>query len=180
MHLTTARATERAESQPPSPVAPNERILTLDVLRGIALFGVLAANIAHQFSGVVHLPFEVVDEYFGQLSLDGLAMQFIWIFTDGKARATFAFLFGLGFAVLMMRAEQKRQALGQLYVRRLLLLFLFGVLHATLLYWGDILFRYAALGLILLLFRRRSNRSLLVWAAVLSLALPLAYRGLRF
>jgi uncharacterized protein len=162
------------------PVRAGERILTLDVLRGIALFGVLAANIASEFSGMRFLPFSAIQGLAGTLSLDGLAFHAENIFVEGKARTTFAFLFGLGFAVQMMRAEEKGRRMAPMYVRRLTVLFWIGVVHATLLYWGDILFRYAALGFVLLLFRKRTDRALLVWAAVLMFVVPPAYRAAPF
>jgi uncharacterized protein len=156
-----------------APVAPGERIQALDVLRGIALFGVLTANIWLWFSGVV-FRFPAYNAEVWSFSPDGIAFLFIAFFISGKAITTFSFLFGLGFAVQMQRAEARGRGIGWHHSRRLAVLFLFGAIHAVFLWYGDILMAYALLGFGLLLFRRRRDRTLLVWAAVLIVAVPIA------
>jgi uncharacterized protein len=163
---------ESAPSSVFQPTASSERIVTLDVLRGIALFGVLAANIWMWFSGAVFLLPSVADEL-RRFSADSVAFSFIAIFISGKAIRTFSFLFGLGFALQMMRAEERGTAIAPVYSRRLVVLLAFGVVHAVIFWYGDILAAYAVLGFGLLLFRRRTQRTVLVWAAVLIFAVPL-------
>ena len=90
------------------PTEGSERIVTLDILRGIALFGVLASNIWLWFSGVNFLFPSVLSEL-RRLSVDSVVFIFITIFISGKAIRTFSFLFGLGFALQMMRAESRGQ-----------------------------------------------------------------------
>lgn len=155
------------------PTASSERIVTLDVLRGIALFGVLAANIWLWFSGVNFL-FPGVLQELRRFSVDSAAFLFISTFISGKAIRTFSFLFGLGFALQMMRAEARGKAIAPLYSRRLLVLLAFGIIHAVVFWYGDILFAYAILGFGLLLFRRRTPRTVLVWAVIMIVALPMA------
>ncbi|HSM59372.1 MAG TPA: DUF418 domain-containing protein, partial [Longimicrobiales bacterium] len=155
-----------------APVNPNERILTLDVLRGIALFGELAANIWVWFSGIVFR----FPEYHAEIwsfSPDALAYLFIWFFISGKAITTFSMLFGLGFAVQMMRAQARGRSIVRPHARRLAILLLFGAVHGVFLWYGDILAAYALLGFALLLFRKRRERTLLIWAGVLIVALPI-------
>jgi len=94
-----------------------------------------------------------------------------------KFKTLFSFLFGLGLAVQMVRAEARGARFLPLYARRLGVLFLIGAAHFLLVWDGDILHDYALLGVVLLLFRRRSLRTLLVWAGVL-LAIPVAFYGL--
>jgi uncharacterized protein len=151
---------------PLTPVEANERILTLDVLRGIALFGVLVANIWLWFSGTsFRFPDYNAEVWSG--SVDGIAFLLVAFFVSGKAITTFSFLFGLGFAVQMMRAEARGRSIVRHHSRRLAVLMVFGALHAVFLWYGDILFTYALLGFGLLLFRKRREKTLLVWAAVL-------------
>ena len=155
------------------PIQSAERIVTLDILRGIALFGVLAANIWLWFSGVTFL-FPAVANELRQFSIDSVAFFFISIFISGKAIRTFSFLFGLGFALQMMRAEAQGRNIGFVYSRRLIVLLTFGIIHAVVFWYGDILTTYALLGFGLLLFRRAGQRTVLVWAAVVIFVVPIA------
>jgi uncharacterized protein len=150
------------------PVQPNERVETIDILRGFALFGILLVNMMY-FAWPVYT--EVMGTPWTQ-PLDKAASWFVSFFAAGKFFTLFSFLFGLGLALQMQRAEAKGIATVPLYVRRLLVLLLMGVAHVVLLWWGDILTYYAILGFILLLFRNTKPRRLLVGAFV-SLLIPL-------
>ena len=168
---------ESPEAAPPpprplEPVASTERIFTIDVLRGIALLGVLVANVWLWFSGTIFL-FPGLRSELHRFTIDALTFYFIGIFISGKALSTFSFLFGLGFAVQMMRAEARGARIAPVYSRRLAVLLMLGAIHGVLLWYGDILFTYAVLGFALLVFRRRKDRTLLVWAIILVLVLPL-------
>lgn len=155
------------------PVTPRERIVTLDILRGIALLGVVIANVWLWFSGAwFNLP-GVLDDL-RVLSLDAVVFHGIALFVSGKAISTFSFLFGLGFAIQMLRAEDRGVAIAPVYRRRLTVLLLFGLAHAVLLWYGDILTIYALFGFVLLAFRKRADRTLLVWGGVFIVAVPLA------
>src|SRR5687768_4535437 len=90
------------------------RIELLDVLRGFALFGMI----------VVHFHQRVHTEVTGPEDLIGWA---VWVGLESKAWGTFAFLFGVGFAVLLRRAEVRGQPFAAFYLRRLAVLALFGV-----------------------------------------------------
>lgn len=143
------------------PVGASERIHILDILRGFALAGILLVNIAGFASPAFlpgYLPGDSLPWY------DSLADFTILYLADGKFFTIFSFLFGLGFAVQMTRAEARGRSLLSFYPRRLLVLFLFGLLHASLFWVEDILRLYALLGFALLAFRRLSNRALLGWA----------------
>ncbi|HLU65236.1 MAG TPA: DUF418 domain-containing protein, partial [Kofleriaceae bacterium] len=85
-------------------------------------------------------------------------------------------LFGLGFAVQLLRADRRGEDARRLYLRRMLVLLLIGVSHATFLWWGDVTWTYAVTGLLLIPFVRRSDRTLLIWAAVLFLVPLLVMR----
>jgi uncharacterized protein len=87
------------------------------------------------------------------------------IFVVAKFLSLFSFLFGLGFAIMMRRADEKGASFAPTYSRRLLALMGFGLLHSFLLWYGDILATYAVLGFLLLAFRGRAEKTLLRWAA---------------
>src|SRR5208282_1896248 len=101
-----------------------------------------------------------------------LAQAFIDLFFQGKFISIFSFLFGLGFAIQLTRAEARGVRFLGFYPRRLLALALFGLIHGILIWAGDILLTYAVSGAILLLFRNRQQKTLLWWAGSL-FTLPL-------
>jgi uncharacterized protein len=157
------------EPQRVGPVSLSERILFVDVLRGMALFGILAANMRAFFA-----PLDAYD-HIGVLfhsRADVLAQAFIDAFIQGKFITIFSFLFGMGFAIQMSRAEARGVRFMGFYPRRLLALALFGLIHGILIWAGDVLLTYAVSGAILLLFRKRQQKTLLWWAGGL-FALPI-------
>jgi len=143
------------------PITSAERILYIDMLRGMALFGILAANMRG---------FNAPDSVYGDIKIlfhgraDLIAQAFIDIFIQGKFVTLFSFLFGLGFAVQFTRAEARGAKFMSFYPRRLAALALFGLIHGIVIWWGDILLNYALAGAMLLFFRNRDQRTLLWWA----------------
>jgi uncharacterized protein len=159
----------KPELQSVGPVSLSERIVFIDVLRGMALFGILAANMRGFFA-----PLDCY-EHVGVLyhsRADILAQGFIDAFIQGKFISIFSFLFGMGFAIQMTRAEARGSRFLSFYPRRLLALALFGLIHGMLIWAGDVLLTYAFSGAILLLFRNRQQKTLLWWAGGL-FALPI-------
>ena len=154
-----------------APVADRERIVTLDILRGIALLGVVVANVWLWFSGIA-FRFPAYRHELLKVSLDSIVFMAIAIFISGKAISTFSFLFGHGFAVQMLRADARGRSVVPTYLRRLTVLLIIGLAHMAFLWYGDILTAYAILGFILVLFRKRTDRTLLVWIAILMIAVP--------
>ena len=149
------------EAQRVGPVSLAERILFIDVLRGMALFGILAANMRAFFAPLdVYMRIGVL--YHGRA--DVVAQFFIDALIQGKFISIFSFLFGMGFAMQMSRAEARGVRFLGFYPRRLLALALFGLIHGLLIWAGDILLTYALSGAILLLFRKRQQKTLLWWA----------------
>ncbi|HEY3927981.1 MAG TPA: DUF418 domain-containing protein [Candidatus Koribacter sp.] len=154
----------QADVQRAGPVSLSERILFIDVLRGMALFGILAANIRAFFAPI---------EAYGYIQVlypgraDVIAQWFVDAFIQVKFITIFSFLFGMGFAIQMSRAEEKGAKFLSFYPRRLLALALFGIIHGILIWGGDILLTYALSGAILLLFRKRQQKTLLWWAGSL-------------
>ena len=143
------------------PVQLEDRIVFIDVLRGIALFGILTANMRAFVA-----PFEVYDHiqtlFPGRA--DVIAQGIVDTFFQGKFISIFSFLFGMGFAMQMSRAEARGARFLGFYPRRLLALALFGLIHGLLIWAGDILLTYALSGVILLLFRKCRQTTLLWWA----------------
>lgn len=156
---------------PLAPVMDQERIVTLDVLRGIALLGVVIANVWLWFSGIIFRFPGYRDELL-RVSLDSIVFAAIAILVSGKAISTFSFLFGHGFAIQMLRADARGRSIVPTYMRRLTVLLVIGLVHMTLLWYGDILTAYALLGFILILFRKWKDRTLLIWVAILMIAVP--------
>ena len=154
------------------PVSAEERILTLDVLRGLALLGVIISNM-RWFSGLV-FRFPAYRQYLQEFSLDSLAYHAVGIFVTGKAIATLSFLFGLGFSVQLFRAEQRGVPFVSVYCRRLAVLLMLGLVHMVLLWYGDILTLYAVFGFVLLWAARRSDRAVVIMAGLLIVGLPIA------
>jgi uncharacterized protein len=102
---------------------------------------------------------------------DRLAQAAIDVFVQGKFITIFALLFGAGFAVQASRAVARGDRFCRHYTRRLLVLAAIGLLHGLFIWWGDILLPYAAIGFLLFFFRKRSDKTVLIWALVAYLAL---------
>src|SRR5215218_374347 len=146
-----------------SPISSRERIEILDVLRGVAVGGILIGNM-QWFSGYGLMP----EALAAQAPLaDRITHFLVHFFVEGKFYSIFSFLFGFGFALQIARAQERGDANASLFKRRLFWLLVIGLLHAYLLWYGDILSVYALMGFILILFRNKSNESLLKWAFAL-------------
>jgi uncharacterized protein len=131
----------------PGPVAPSKRIEAIDVLRGLALFGVIAINVVFEFRVDI---FEQFLPASGDLpAIDRALKQLLAAAVELKAFALFSFLFGVGLAIQFDRlANHPRRIV--LLVRRLVVLLLIGAVHLFLIWNGDILVEYAVAGLIVL------------------------------
>lgn len=149
-----------------SPVMTTERIQVVDTLRGFALFGILLVNMA--FFKSSWTPAQVTASA-DQSTLDRLVTLLIDLLAEGKFFTLFSFLFGYGFAIQMLRAQLKGGSFVPRFFRRLLVLLAIGLSHMLLIWYGDILTSYALIGFVLILFRNRSPRTLLIWATVLLL-----------
>ncbi|HMN95712.1 MAG TPA: DUF418 domain-containing protein [Phycisphaerales bacterium] len=155
------------------PVRPSERVLLLDVLRGIALLGIFAVNMP-----LMSMP---LMRGFGgpALAEDPVADQVAWFAMHWlfqlKFISLFSLLFGIGFAVQLERAVRRGAPVTGPYLRRLGVLLAIGLAHGLLVWFGDILTMYALLGAVLLFAGRLKARSLallagglLLWSALLT------------
>ncbi|MFG0253395.1 MAG: DUF418 domain-containing protein [Phycisphaerales bacterium JB038] len=155
----------------PAPVADPERIGSLDVLRGVAVCGILAMNVVSMgmISAAYFNPHAAVP---GPERLAGLD-YIIWLAhhlaADMKFMTIFSILFGAGVLVFTQRLEQRGKRSAGLHYRRMAWLLLFGMLHAYLLWFGDILFTYALCGMAVYLLRKLAPRWLIPIAIVLLL-----------
>lgn len=144
-----------------SPTALSERVQLIDILRGFALFGVLLVNMEF----FVSPSYRVLDASPGWgATIDRLAIWAVRFLAEAKFYTLFSFLFGYGAAMQMARAAARQRPFASLYARRLLILGLIGAFHGPLLWAGDILLPYALIGVVLLLLRNLSTRTLLIIA----------------
>ncbi len=137
-----------------------ERIPSLDFLRGIAILGILFINIE---SFVYPNPWSSWQYGFLE-TIDHDTRFWVYFLTQGKFYTMFALLFGVGFVIFIERIQQKSNAVKamDIYTRRLLWLFVIGIVHAYFIWDGDILYHYAICGLLLLPFRSMKSRTLVV------------------
>lgn len=139
------------------------RIATLDVLRGVAVMGILAMNIL-AFADVGAAYFNPLAQTAAVRTGDLVTYAVSFLLFDGKMRGLFSFLFG---ASLLLLSEKMDVGLVR---RRLFWLLIFGCLHFYLVWWGDILIGYALIGFLALAFRDASPRALIATAVLLIVA----------
>jgi uncharacterized protein len=165
-----------------TPVASTERMHVLDVVRGVAVFGILVVNI-YAFSGYGFIS-EVQKRAIPGAGFDSLTDELIGFLAEGKFYCLFSFLFGVGFSVFIKRASAGSPGTDahgakvgpdavRLFKRRLTGLLLIGLVHSSLIWFGDILATYAVIGFALIPFVRRDDRTVLRWGAIM-LLLPIA------
>lgn len=161
-------ATEQSAIPPgPEPFAPvvaSQRIEALDVVRGFALLGVFLMNIEW-----FNRPLAAFNDGMplGLTGPDWLASWFIAYFVQGKFWTIFSLLFGMGFAVMLVRAERAGREFTKIYLRRIVALAVFGAVHFIYVWEGDILFSYAAGALALLIVLYGRAVPILIVCAVL-------------
>ena len=135
-----------------------ERIQSLDVVRGVAVMGILLANLP-----AFGLP---ISAYFSPLPAggSGSAELAIWlanfVLVEGKMRGLFTFLFGASMLLVVERAEASGRDPLATHAARMGALFVLGLAHLYLVWWGDILAHYALVGMIAFAFRHLSTRAL--------------------
>ena len=133
------------------PTVPEQRIESLDILRGFALFGILWMNMPRGGQGGL---------------VSSVANWMCTFLAQGKFITIFGFLFGTGFALQWIRSAKQGRGIVALWLRRLLVLFLIGVCHCVFVWDGDILTDYALFGAYLLAVHRLPQKAILVLAVV--------------
>jgi uncharacterized protein len=163
--LPNEEATPALPHEDLTPVAENQRIEALDVVRGFALLGIFLMNIEF-----FNRTFASFDEGMprGLTGINWFASWFIAYFVQGKFWTIFSLLFGMGFAVMMARAEQAGREFKTVYLRRVLALAVFGAAHFVFLWEGDILYSYAVGALMLMIVLYGKTRPLLIGIAIVA------------
>lgn len=152
--------------------SPEQRIISLDLLRGFAVLGILIMNI-QSFSAIGAA--YINPTAYGDLT--GLN-KWIWIlselFADSKFMSIFSMLFGVGIIIFTERALKKGRRAGRLHYRRNFWLFLFGMVHAYLIWYGDILVAYSLCAFLAFVFRKLKPKTLLIYS-VLFFIVPIIF-----
>lgn len=147
-------------NQTTSPTAP-QRLHSMDAMRGCAIFGIFMVNIQ-----VMAMPFEwAMNPHYSE-GADVWAWAVTRTLFESNFVAIFSMLFGAGLILQMNSAMKKGVAFGPLYLRRLAVLMVMGLLHGTLLFLGDILLLYSVLGLVLFFCRKLQAKTLLIVGAL--------------
>ncbi|MFD0589778.1 DUF418 domain-containing protein [Paenibacillus sp. GCM10027627] len=144
-----------------TPTMASERNHFIDALRGIALLGIFLVNVPDMLrmeSSSIYFIYTGIDSYF-KIVLDLLMKT--------KFYTIFSFLYGYAFWLFLKRAEEKGRLGEKLFMKRSLILFAIGFVHALFLWEGDILHSYAVMGLGLLLFRKSKPKTIVIWASSL-------------
>lgn len=152
--------------------AEADRHISIDAVRGFAVLGILLMNIV----GMGLPAFAYVDPTYagGSTGADLWTWAINNVLTDGKMRALFTMLFGASAVLIAQRAEGGQPGPAATHYRRMLWLFVFGMIHAYFLWWGDILVTYALAGLAIFPFRKLDWRLQLgIGVAVLAALLGL-------
>lgn len=155
---------------PAAPVAPHERQPLIDALRGLALAGVLLANLG--YLSLYDFTTEAARAALPSAAFDHIALTAMEWLVNSKAITVFSLLFGLGFAIQLERAQARGVGGIRHYLRRLGWLLLIGLAHSYLIWWGDILTIYAVVGLLLVVFRHLPDRWLLWGGLFIAVLLP--------
>lgn len=168
-------------SETVAPLERTERINSLDVLRGVALLGILLMNIVAM--GLPHWAYDDPTVAGNQSPIDFWTWAVNSVLFEGKMRTIFSMLFGAGVILITSRVEQRggRDTPADIHLRRNMWLILFGALHGYLLLWpGDILYLYGLAGVFLFVFRRvRPMNLIILGAIILALQAPKMYGHMR-
>ncbi len=139
------------------PVTKQDRIQTIDFIRGFALLGIIIVNFTVDNPGIRPLS-----------EWKGFGDQFAWwsiqFFLDDKFMAIYCLLFGLGFSIQMFRAKERHSSFVFIYLRRMIVLYIFGAINFIFFYGWDILGAYAIAGLLLLVVYKLPQKLLPVLA----------------
>lgn len=158
-------------------LSTRQRIVTLDIVRGFALLGILIMNMP----GFVNsFWIEADGSHLWNAPVDRAADVLREMLFSGKFNSMFSLLFGIGFTIQFARMQQLAGDMAsRLYLRRLLVLLAMGLLHAAVFWTGDVLHVYAILGLVLLLVLRHASDRLILGLIIACLLYPVASGVLR-
>lgn len=155
------------------PTQLHERVTTLDVIRGISLLGILLVNI---FAFYLPLPHIDLGSWFSD-AIDKIWHQTLDIYVQSSFYPMFSMLFGYGIAMQYTKAQNLGTNYYKYGSRRLIVLFIIGLIHAFFIWWGDILMMYAVCGAFLLLFLQFNGGILLTFSIVMNCLFHLFFIG---
>ena len=148
---------------PASPI--QHRIESIDVLRGVAVLGILLLNV--RTFALPSAAYSSPTIAGVQTDLDMTVFLAVQLLCDAKFMTIFSILFGAGVMIFTSRVEARLGGSGVLHYRRMGWLLLIGLCHAWLLWWGDILVAYALCGMLVFPLRKLLPR----WQAIIGLGL---------
>jgi len=162
---TQEHTQETPKQSTAQPVLLQERVGSVDAIRGFALLGILIINMA-LFSGPATYFYILGKGFWGDLTgfWNTAIVSFTDIFVAGKFYTMFAFLFGLGFFIFFERAKEKTNSPRILFYKRLCILLLIGLIHGFFIWSGDVLHGLALFGFLLPFFFNRKPKTILRWA----------------
>lgn len=140
------------------------RYITLDAMRGFAVMGILAMNIVG--FAMPEWAYITPAAYGGETFADRIAWLFSFVFIDGKMRGLFSLLFGASMMLIIERAVAKGENAARVHYLRMIWLALFGLVHFFFIWFGDILFLYAVVGMLAFYFRDWPAERLVKWALI--------------
>lgn len=145
------------------PTELHERVVAIDMIRGFSLLGIFIVNML-----AFHTPYYYINPYTWYTNLsDADTFQWIDIALQGSVYPLFSMLFGYGLMMQFRKSQERGESFITLGLRRLSVLLIFGIIHAFLVWSGDILITYALSGFIVLFLLRLSRRWLLGIALIL-------------
>lgn len=153
------------------------RHISLDAMRGFAVMGILAMNIV-----AFAMPFWAYITplaYGGDTAAERGAWVISYVLLDGKMRGFFSLLFGASMMLIIEGADTKGESAAKVHYSRMFWLAIFGLVHFYFIWFGDILFLYAAVGCLAYLFRKWEPRRLIKWALII-FGIHLLLFGLQF
>lgn len=150
------------------PTDSRKRIDLLDIFRGFAVFGIFVVNIE-----IMNCIFLNQTEFAGQWTsgIDKVSVRILQLFFYTKFFPIFSFLFGLGISMQALKLLKKKDNSSGFFLRRMAVLFVFGIFHILFLWNGDVLHIYAILGLFTILLLKKSSK-LIISAAIILLLFP--------
>ena len=156
-------------------VPETNRTVSIDILRGFALLGILLVNMPTFNTPVLYMG--GFDE--NSSNLDSILSSLVELFAQGSFYPLFAFMFGYGAIIIAENSRRKGISFPKLFSKRLAILLVIGLIHAFLLWSGDILLMYALTGFLFILFYKLSGKALLgtgIALYIVSAFLPLLQR----
>lgn len=158
---------DQTPSEQLAPISQTDRILSLDVMRGIVLCGILLMNINGYGLAEAYVDPTASG---GSTGLNLYTWMTMNLFFEGTMRALFSLLFGVGMFIFLDRLVKKGAGIkaADVFFRRLTWLLVFGLIHGYLLLWvGEILYQYALMGFLVYSFRLMAPKKLILTALIL-------------